>query len=642
MCGIAGMYLQPGSSLGEVNRPLLEAMNASMAHRGPDGSGIRFSRDKRVGLAHRRLAIIDISPEASQPMPHVEGRFTVAFNGEIYNHAEIKAELQQKGHTRWQTSHSDTEVLLAAWQEWGVTALHKFRGMFAFALWDEQEKELWLVRDRIGIKPLYWAKYNDKLVFASEIKALLQDPDVPRQVNDEAFFHYLSFLTAPAPDTLFAGIKKLPAGHVLRVRSDGSIHESRWWDVWEHTTPDPGRSEKDWAELVLQELETAVRYRQISDVPVGVFLSGGIDSSTNAALFSRHSASRVKTFTIGYQGNYQSYTNETDYARRMAESICADHHELLLTQDDLIDFLPKMVWLQDEPIADPVCVPVYYVSKLARENGVTVCQVGEGADELFCGYPAWGNAVRLAALNRLPVPTLFKRLGCMTAEVTGKTRSNKYAYLFRAVQGLPIFWSGAEAFYDHQKAEIMHPRLQNTFAKRSSWEALNPYWRHFQNAAWEPSDLHWMTYTDLKLRLPELLLMRVDKMSMGVSLEGRVPFLDHKLVELALSIPANIKYKNGALKGLLKKAVTGLIPDELIHRRKQGFGVPVYEWCLDRLGQQMRDELKIFCAKTEFLNWDGVEKLFQKKDGARVWYLYNFVLWWKLMINQLPPPRAVV
>jgi asparagine synthase (glutamine-hydrolysing) len=466
-------------------------------------------------------------------------------------------------------------------------------------------------------------------MFASEIKALLKDPELPRQVNEEAFFHYLSFLTAPAPQTLFAGVQKLPAGHLLRVRHDGTVEEKCWWDVWDHTRPQPGLSEKAWAEKILEEIETSVRYRQVSDVPVGVCLSGGIDSSTNAALFARHSREKIKTFTIGYVGNHQSYKNETAYARLMAESIGAEHHELLLTQDDLLNFLPEMIRLQDEPIADPVCVPLYYVSKLARANGVIVCQVGEGADELFCGYPAWGNALLLSRLNRLPVPASFKRLCRTVAECTGKTNSSKYAYLRRAIAGLPLFWSGAEAFYDHQKPEILHPRLREKFAGRSSWEALEAHWRRFRKTAWETSDLHWMSYTDLKLRLPELLLMRVDKMSMGVSLESRVPFLDHKLVELALSIPAELKYKNTVLKNLLKKAVAGVIPARLIHRPKQGFGTPVYEWGLDRLGACMRNELERFCAEADFLHWDGVSGLFARKDSVRLWYLYNFALWWK-------------
>ena len=631
MCGIAGIFSFEGDTRTQEqeNLRIVRAMCDIMAHRGPDGHAQWQSDCGKVSLGHRRLSIIDLSTNATQPMTELGGRYTIVFNGEIYNHAEIRQELIKAGHTNWQTDHSDTEVLLVAWKAWGVACLDKLRGMFAFGLWDSAEQELWLVRDRIGIKPLYWAVYKNKITFASEIKALLQDKALPRVVDEEAFFHYLSFLTTPAPSTLFAGISKLPAGHWLRIKTNGDTESKCWWDVWEHTKPLRGLSEAELAERVLAELETAVRYRQVSDVPVGVFLSGGIDSSTNAALFAKNSSGQVKTFTIGYRGEYDSYKNETDHARRMAERINAEHHELLLTQDDLIDFLPKMVWLQDEPIADPVCVPVYYVSKLARDNGVIVCQVGEGADELFCGYPGWGNAVRLARYNRLPVPKIFKKLGCRLAEALGKTNGNKYAYLKRATEDLPIFWSGAEAFYDHQKPAILHPRLREKFKGRSSWEALLPHWKKFKDSAWEQSDLHWMTYADLKLRLPELLLMRVDKMSMGVSLEGRVPFLDHKLVELALSIPSEMKFKDGKLKSLLKLAVRGVIPDQLIDRPKQGFGVPVYEWCLDRLGQKMKEELKEFCAQTEFLDWAGVEALFDRKDGPRLWYLYNFALWHK-------------
>ncbi|MHB1344387.1 MAG: asparagine synthetase B family protein, partial [Thermoleophilia bacterium] len=289
--------------------------------------------------------------------------------------------------------------------------------------------------------------------------------------------------------------------------------------------------------------------------------------------------------------------------------------------------------LQDEPIADPVCVPVYYVSKLARDNGVIVCQVGEGADELFWGYPWWKTMLRLQKLNDLPVPRFAKKGLLAFARRRGWNRTMEYEYLRRGVARQPIFWGGAIAFTEEQKRAILSPRLRERFEGRTSWEVLEPIHRRFRAQAKDPSPLNWMSYLDLNMRLPELLLMRVDKMSMGVSLEGRVPFLDHKFVELAMGIPERVKTKNGTLKYILKKAVRGLIPDELIDRPKQGFGVPVYEWFFGELGERTRVELEELCAQTDFLDRDAVMRLVDDGNGPQVWYLLNFALWWKQFIG---------
>jgi len=630
MCGIAGIYSFNGKP---VDKNLLIKMRDTMIHRGPDGAGVWVSRDNKIALGHRRLSIIDLSGNAAQPMSNEEGNLWVSFNGEIYNHAEIRKDLGQIGGHQWKTDHSDTEVILHAFEQWGIHCLEKFRGMFAIALWDDKRSELWLIRDRIGIKPLYYSILNGRINFASEIKALLQDPEQKRAVDEEAFYHYLSFLTTPAPQTLFAGIMKLPAGTWLNIRENGQIRENRYWDVWDHTQPLVDVSEEEIARAILSELRTAVRLRKVSDVPVGVFLSGGIDSSTNAVLFSEGEKNPIKTFTIGYQGEYQSYKNETHYARQIATRVGAEHHERLLTQQDLIDFLPHMVHLQDEPIADPVCMPVYYVSKLARENGVIVCQVGEGADELFWGYPGWKRALWLQHYDHLPVPHGLKKLGLRSLRLLGKEQTVYYEWLRRGVLGQPIFWGGAEAFTEAQKQRLLSLRLRKELSGLSSWDVLQPIRQRFVDKAWEKTDLHWMSYLDLNLRLPELLLMRVDKMSMGVSLEGRVPFLDHKFVELAMSVPESVKTKNGTLKYILKKAVRGVIPDELIDRQKQGFGVPIYEWFLDHLGQKTRKEMNDFCDQTDFFDTSEVKRLFDQRRGIEVWYLLNFALWWKEYIR---------
>jgi asparagine synthase (glutamine-hydrolysing) len=643
VCGIAGA-ISFGHRSFRFTASYVNAMRETMRHRGPDGYGTWIAPDQRVALSHRRLSIIDLSPSAAQPMCNEDGTLWVTFNGEIYNHAEIRRELEALGSHRWKTDHSDTEVILHAFEQWGIACLQKFRGMFAIALWDERERELWLVRDRIGIKPLYYSIHHQRLTFASEIKALLQDPDQDREVDEEALYHYLSFLTTPAPQTLFRGIRKVAGGTWLRVRLDGSLKEQRYWDAWDGVEPLRGVPEEQITEQILEELRTAVHLRKVSDVPIGVFLSGGIDSSVNAALFSEGHGKPVQTFSIGYDGEYKSYPDELPYARRMADYVGANHHERILKQEDLVDFLPEMVWLQDEPIADPVCVPVYYVSKLARDNGVIVCQVGEGSDELFWGYRSWRLSLRLQQLASVPVPRTLRRAGLAMMKWGGQAESMPYEWLSRDVNHQPIFWGGAEAFTECQKQRLLSPRLRQSLAGLSSWDALLPIRKRFEEKAWEKSSLAWMTYLDLNVRLPELLLMRVDKMCMGVSLEARVPFLDHKFVELALGIPQAVKTKNGTLKYILKKSVQQLIPRELIDRRKQGFGVPVHEWFSGRLGEFTREQLKAFCQKTDFLDGAEVERLLDCKDGPRAWYLLNFALWWNHHIGdrrQQVAPAAV-
>jgi asparagine synthase (glutamine-hydrolysing) len=607
-------------------------MRDALRHRGPDGAGVWTSADRRVGLAHRRLSIIDLSETAAQPMANEDASLQLVFNGEIYNHAEIRRELQAIGGYRWKTDHSDTEVILHAFEQWGIDCVHRFRGMFAFALWDSKAEELWLVRDRLGIKPLYYALRHGRLTFASEIKSLLQDPEQPRAVDEDALFHYLSFLTTPAPQTLFAGIRKLPAGTWIRLRADGDLSERRYWDPFDDVEPLTDATDDELTDRILDALREAVRYRAVSDVPVGVFLSGGIDSSLNARLFSEIRSDPVDTFSIGYDADYGSYKNELHFAHEMASSIAAREHVRQINADDLIAFLPQLIDLQDEPIADPVCVPLYYLAETARRQGVIVCQVGEGADELFWGYPYWRRMLSLQRWDNLPVPSALKHAGLWGLRQCGKQHANYYEWLRRGAAGQPIFWGGAEAFNDAEKHRLLSPRLKTVFRNRTSWEALEPIHRRFREAAWEPSPLHWMTYLDLNLRLPELLLMRVDKMTMGVGLEARVPFLDHKLVRLALSIPERAKVRHGNSKHLLKKAARGLIPDTIIDRPKQGFGVPVQEWCLGRLGDVVRDQLEEFCRETDYLDVQEVRRMYSQPRGHQLWYLLNLALWWKRFI----------
>jgi asparagine synthase (glutamine-hydrolysing) len=636
MCGINGALVFATGGF-EVTSSYITRMRDAVSHRGPDGADSWVDADRRVGLGHRRLSIIDLSASASQPMPNEDGSLWITYNGEIYNHRELRAELERSGRYRWRTDHSDTEVILHAFEEWGIDCLSRFRGMFAFGLWDDRARQLWLVRDRVGIKPLYYSIHHGRITFASEIKSLLEDPDQRRAVDETSLFHYLSFLTTPGPETLFEGIRKLAPGTWIRVSADGTLTKRRYWDVFDEVPGMLDESEDAIAERVLDELRTAVSLRKVSDVPVGVFLSGGIDSSTNAALFSEGERSPVKTFSIGYADSYRSYQNELAYARAMASRVGADHHEYLISVDDVIDFLPRMVQLQDEPIGDPVCVPLFYVAKLARDNGVVVCQLGEGADELFIGYPNWLEALKRQQWNDWPVPQSMKRAGCAGLATLGYDRTVHLEWLRRGACGQPLFWSGAEAFTHLEKRRLLSPRLRKQLAIVTSWDAIRPIRERFEARAPEQTHLNWMSYVDLNLRLPELLLMRVDKMTMGVGLEGRVPFLDHKFAGLAFSIPSALKIKNRTLKYVLKKAVKGIVPDNLITRRKQGFGVPVDELFRGPLQAVAMRELQQFCADTDLLDAAEVERVMQTADGSKRWYLLNLALWWRTFIAQDAP-----
>lgn len=432
MCGICGIADPDGS----INKMELMKMRDTMIHRGPDGAGIYISKDKKIGLGHRRLNIIDLSEKATQPMANEDNTIWITFNGEIYNYEDLRIELINKGHNF--RSKSDTEVIIHLYEEKGIECIKELRGMFAFALWDNKKEEMFLVRDRIGIKPLYYTYQKDKLYFASEIKAILSFPEIPRKVNETSFYNYLSFLTTPAPDTLFEGIKKLPCGFWLKLDNKGNIITQRYWDVFDHAKPFLSK-EDDITRELLNELSESVQIHKVSDVPIGVFLSGGIDSSLNAVLFSKGEKKAVKTFSIGYHGNNKTYKNEFEYARIISQFINSEHHELKIDVNDLLKFMEEMVYYQDEPIADPVCVPVYYISKLARENGVVVCQVGEGSDELFWGYEDWKNLLEFEhKLNLLP--RFSKTIALKILEFIGMDYGTVYERIRRSKCNEILFW----------------------------------------------------------------------------------------------------------------------------------------------------------------------------------------------------------
>ncbi|MEK7412357.1 MAG: asparagine synthase (glutamine-hydrolyzing) [Planctomycetota bacterium] len=631
MCGLTGILLCTGEP-GRVDPGLLERMRDRMADRGPDGSGLWLADDGRIGLAHRRLAIVDPAPAAAQPMASADGRFHLVFNGEIYNHAELRRELQRAGVGPWRTDHSDAEVLLYLLANEGLEALHRLRGMFAFALWDARERTLHLVRDRFGIKPLYWLRHGGRLAFASTASALLVDPRVPRRFNVEMLPAYLAFLCTPAPDTLFAGISKLAAGTRLEVRMDGSQRLIRWYDPWERVVPLSGSNATDAAEQLRAAVADAVASHAVADVPVGVFLSGGLDSSINARYFNRlrPADAPAASFALGWQGDAASCGgDELPFARIAANHAGTSHHELCLSEDDLFAALPRLARLQDEPIADPVCLPVLLLSDLARRQGVPVVQVGEGADEIFCGYPAWRTALRLQAWDRLPVPRAVKRLGAAALSAL-RPGSRAAEFLRRAGAGQPVFWSGAEGFAPAGLRPLLSSSLRRHIGPGDAWRSLAPIRERFLTNARDPSPLHWMMASDLALRLPELLLMRLDKMCMGASVEGRVPFLDHRLVELALSLPSHLHTDGPQTKPMLRHAVGNDLPASLMARRKQGFGVPIAEWLRrGRLGAFARAEVLSFCRESGLLDEAACTRALDRPRGGQVWCLLDLAMWWR-------------
>ncbi len=630
MCGIAGIVRLPGGP--PIDEALVRRMADVIAHRGPDDWGVYISPDGRAALANRRLAIIDRSSAGHMPMPDGTGRLWITYNGEVYNHADHRPELEARGHTF--RGHSDTEVIIRLYCEYGVEALHRLRGMFAIAIWDADRQELFLARDRLGVKPLYYTFAGSQFIFASEIKSILLHPAVPRAVNEEALYHYLSFLTAPAPQTLFAGISKLPPGHFAKLGPDGQLTVAEYWDVYDSAQPHPEWSPEQYQEALLATLRESIRLRMVSDVPVGVFLSGGIDSSTNVALMAEHMDRPVRTFSIGYEG-HQKY-NEFQHARLVARHFGADHHEVIIDEGDLVSFLPHLVYYQDEPIADPVCVPIYYVSKLARESGTIVIQVGEGADELFGGYTHWMDVLHLHRgvwRDFMRLPTSLRRLALAAAPLSRD--SIRYEFIRRAVASEELFWGGAEAFGEARKNRLISPALRKRLGDLTSWDVIRPYRQRFEQRSTNSDYLNYMAYLDLRLRLPELLLMRVDKMAMATSVEARVPYLDYIFVGLMMSIPERIKLDGGIPKHLLKQAVRGLIPDVIIDRPKQGFAVPVEEWLRTRLGSMMRRKLLDFVVRTDYFQPEVVRMMIERRDYL-TWYLLNFALWHELWIEGLP------
>jgi asparagine synthase (glutamine-hydrolysing) len=617
MCGFAGVF-QYGARSGSVSPEVVVRMRDVLRHRGPDGEGLFVSPDRRVGLGHRRLAIVDLD-HGAQPM-FGRGGECLVYNGEIYNYPRLRPRLESEGLTF--DTHCDTEVILRLYERDGIDCLAHLNGMFAFALWDAQRQRLLLARDRIGEKPLYWFDSGDTIVFGSEIKALLEHPSVRPEVNRDALPAYLAHLVTPAPETLFRGIYKLAPGE-LAVCDAGGMRVSRYWDLF---------SPRRWSDTPLTEsvpqvramLDRSVEDRLMSDVPIGVLLSGGLDSTALVGLL-RDRARGLATFSVGFEAHPE--LDERAEARRVAEHFGTDHHEVTVSEAEALEFLPKLIRHQDEPLADPVCMPLHFVCELAAANGVKVVLGGEGSDELFWGYNPyvlimhyWG-AIRMARL----APRVFRR--AFAARISPEDR--------------PAHRELAEGIAARRLPPMHSPLGINRFHRELLLGGQTG------DTRWAPSDSHanrgrprdalgfdTQEY-EFGLRLPELLLMRIDRFSMANSIEARVPFLDPDLVDFAYRLNPNQKLAHGETKIVLRRAVQDVVPDWVMARRKQGFGAPVADWFTSRMGELLRSLVRSDSLR-EYFDPAAVDAMLIAPHRATrfaLWPVLNFALWHKAWIE---------
>jgi asparagine synthase (glutamine-hydrolysing) len=640
MCGIAGFASSDGLDRYAHERAV--RMRDVLTHRGPDGAGL-WSDDHAI-LAHRRLSIVDLAG-GHQPLSNEDGRIWVTYNGEIYNHRDVRTQLEGAGH-RYATN-CDTETIVHAYEEWGDDCAHRFRGMFAFGIWDAPKRRLLLVRDRLGVKPLYWARAGDSLLFASEIKSILASGIIPASANRHALSEVLATRYTSGDETLFEGIQKLLPGHRL-IFENNQVRTEQYWDL-PLDGPDPELERQDDETLIARFrdlLRESVRLRLMADVPLGAFLSGGIDSTVVAALMAREMDRPVQTFSVAFADHG---FNELSYAREAAEAIGADSHEIVINDGDFFAALPKMVWHEDEPIAHPSSVPLHFVSALARQH-VKVVLTGEGSDELLAGYGKYPRALanwaaggvyeRLvpgavrSAIASSVVPRLPGRIGRLAA------RS------FVAMPRRP-----ADMFLDNFAGMPM--QQQHALLNASITSGADPYAAslgYYGRINGTSGVLDRLLYTDMKTYLVELL-MKQDQMSMSMSIESRVPFLDHHLVEFAMRLPHRLKLRGLTTKRILRESVRGIIPESILTRPKMGFPVPFSGWVGGAWNDMAREVLLDRRSRErELLNPTAVSRLLDdQRAGARaggdaIWALLNLELWYRTFIDgdgiqTLPEPQ---
>ena len=611
MCGIVGIL----SERTEVDAEVLTRMRDAMVHRGPDDAGLWLAEDRTIGLGHRRLSIVDLGA-GHQPMLSDGGAAVIVYNGEVYNHVALRQELERRGH-RFHT-RCDTEVVLAAYLEYGEDCLDRLDGMFGFLIYDRRSRRVFFARDRFGKKPLYYARTNHGYVFASEIKALLVHPEIVPAVNRRALGHYLSFLTTPAPDSLFEGIAKLPAAHCGTWSAESGLQTRRWWQL---PTDKIDVAFEDAVADIRDLFTAAVRKRMMSDVPFGVYLSGGIDSTANVATMSQMMSQPVNTFSIAFAG--EPSLNELSEASRAARHFGTNHCAIEITDDDALQSLPDIVHHQDEPIADPVCVPLYHLAKRTKEAGVTVVQIGEGSDEVFFGYPGYvvvlGAARRMWRLQRV-VPRSALAAGTHLYEMI---RPGLRAELAReaVMYGVPA---------PHGIAGMAETEKLPVLSGANGWTSSLAYLRERVGSAADAEQLSDIALAhETSIRLPELLLMRVDKMTMAASVEGRAPYLDRDLAEYVARLRLSVRYRDDVTKAPLKAAMRGLVPDDVLDRPKKGFGAPVWRWSTSL--RQLADAALLRDPMAEYFSPTALRALLNQppshRQGFHLWILVNFALW---------------
>jgi len=631
MCGIAG-FVDQGDFSKEERTAILTRMCRAIVHRGPDDEGLQV--DGPVALGMRRLSIIDLSG-GHQPMSGEDGKVSIVFNGEIYNYRELQRELESRGHVF--KTNSDTESIVHGYEEFSASCVNHLRGMFCFAIWDEKARTLFLARDRVGKKPLYYTQTrHGSFVFGSELKSILEHPDVEREIDLEALDAYLTLGYVPDPLSIFRHIRKLPPGHTLTY-SQGRVTLEEYWDF--NFVPDTSRTEESYAEELRPLLEDAVRARLVADVPLGAFLSGGIDSSTVVALMAKAMGQPVKTFSIGFRED--SY-NELKYARLTAEKYGTDHHEFFVTPE-ICDVADELAWHLDEPFADSSAIPTFIVSKLARQH-VTVALSGDGGDELFGGYTRY----------------LVERDRKVFAQLPKVFRQNvMYPLSFRLPHGARgrnllhnLALDPIERYLDSVSVfTSMNRRLLYSEEFKRKLEGIPSVASRFLQYAAKVrtgEDLDVLLYTDSKTYLPGDILTKVDRMSMAASLETRAPLLDQKLIDFVTQIPAAMKIVGSETKHILKRAVKDLIPEEIMTRGKQGFGIPIQKWINQELRGRIRDTLHDPITRQRgYFDSSYIEVLLREHDRGRrdhstsLWALFMLELWHRRFLDSPSTLRQV-
>jgi asparagine synthase (glutamine-hydrolysing) len=643
MCGICGVFHTDRAR--RVERETLGEMNQRIVHRGPDDDG--FFVEGNVGFAMRRLSIIDIKT-GHQPITNENENIWIVYNGELYNHHELRRDLEARGH-RYRTK-SDTESIVHLYEEYGRDCVKYLRGMFAFAIWDRRNRRLFIARDRLGIKPLYYRFDGSTLLFGSEIKAILAYPGVNAEFNRATLAEYLAFGYIPEPETMYSGIKKLLPGHVLELVESGDPSISSYWDLQVKADGD-GRPRRYYVERYRELLEGCVSSHLMSDVPLGVFLSGGLDSSTVAALTTKIRKEPIETFAVGYG---EEAFSELPFARRVAEHIGSKHHEVRLSQDEFFQALPRLIWHEDEPIVWPSSVSLYFVAKLARER-VTVVLTGEGSDETLAGYTRYPWTLlnsRMDGVYRTLMPEFLRNLvrrgidsGPLSAAMHRKL---EHTFLVRDGASWPSFYfdNFYSAFSTAEQGQLLTREARQIAG--DAYAGSMQYW----NAS-SGDLLHRLLYTDIKTYLVELL-MKQDQMSMAASIESRVPFLDHELVEFTASIPAKYDTKGLAGKFILKSAVEDLLPRDIVYRQKMGFPTP---WAYWLAGSQLEslERMLLEPRTVDRGHFDPavVRRLFaehragHRDHGNRIWRLLNLEVWERVClegdpVSETTQPRSVV